>query len=206
VRTNFGHEFHIPKQDKLFISACDWKHLICELLIAERILRRHQQQFSINVWAGIVGACLVGPHVLPHRLTGKHYRDFLLHDLPKLLGVVPVTVRARMWYIHDGLPAHFSRTVRDVLNNTYRDQWRRTHCMASTHARFESSRFLPVGALITLVYATHVDNKEALHHHIVDVYQTIRLYPGIFGRMRRSVMRRVEACIESHGGKFEQLL
>jgi hypothetical protein len=26
---------------------------------------RHQQQFRINVWAGIVGDCLVGSHVLP---------------------------------------------------------------------------------------------------------------------------------------------
>jgi hypothetical protein len=40
--------------------------------------------------AGIVGDCLVGPHVLPHRFTGNHYRDFLSHDLPKLLEAVPL--------------------------------------------------------------------------------------------------------------------
>jgi hypothetical protein len=34
---------------------------------------RHQQQFSIHVWAGIIGDVLVGPHVLPHRLTGNSY-------------------------------------------------------------------------------------------------------------------------------------
>jgi hypothetical protein len=56
----------------------------------------------------IVGDCFVGPHVLPHRLTGSHYRDFLLHDLPKLLEDVPLAVGARMWYMHDGAPAHFS--------------------------------------------------------------------------------------------------
>jgi hypothetical protein len=27
-----------------------------------------------------------------------------------------------MWYMHDGAPAHFSRDVRDVLNNTYDDR------------------------------------------------------------------------------------
>jgi hypothetical protein len=73
------------------------------------------------VWAGIPGNCLVGPHVLPHRLTGNHYRDFLLHDLPQLLGDLPLTVRARMWYTHDGALAHFSRAVLDVLGNTYHD-------------------------------------------------------------------------------------
>jgi hypothetical protein len=51
---------------------------------------RHQQRFSINVWAGIFGDCLVVPHVLSHRFTGNHYRDFLLHDQPKLLENVPL--------------------------------------------------------------------------------------------------------------------
>jgi hypothetical protein len=57
---------------------------------------RHQQPFTINVWAGIVGDYLVGPHVLPHRPRGNHYREFLLYDLPKLLEDVPLAVRARM--------------------------------------------------------------------------------------------------------------
>jgi hypothetical protein len=30
-----------------------------------------KQQFSINVGAGIVGFCLVGPHVLPQWLIGE---------------------------------------------------------------------------------------------------------------------------------------
>jgi hypothetical protein len=72
---------------------------------------------------GIVGNCLVGLHVLPHQLTGNRYRDILSHDLAKLLEDVPLAVRARVWYMHDGAPAHFSRAVRDVLNNTYQDQW-----------------------------------------------------------------------------------
>jgi hypothetical protein len=62
---------------------------------------RNQQQFNMNVCAGIVGDCLIGPYVLPHRLTDNHYRDFLLHDLPKLLPDVPLAVRTRMWYLHD---------------------------------------------------------------------------------------------------------
>jgi hypothetical protein len=72
--------------------------------------------YSVVVINFDVGNCLVGLHVLPHRLTGNHYRDFLLYDLPKLLEDVPPAVRAQMWYMHDGAPAHFSRAVRDVLN------------------------------------------------------------------------------------------
>jgi hypothetical protein len=72
--------------------------------------------------------------------------------------------------------------------------------MASTLARFESSGFLPAGTPKTFVYAVPVDNGDALHHLIVDTCQIIPNYPGIFERMRRSMMRRVEVCIESHGG------
>jgi hypothetical protein len=38
--------------------------------------------------------------------------------------------------------------------------------MASMLARFESSGFVPVGYLQTLVYAAPVDNEEALHHRM----------------------------------------
>jgi hypothetical protein len=77
--------------------------------------------------------------------------------------------------------------------------------MASTVGKLESSGFLPVGTPKTIVYAAPVDNEEALHHRIVDACQTIRNYPGIFERMRRPMMRCVEAFIESHGGHFEHL-
>jgi hypothetical protein len=75
----------------------------------ERILCRHQQQFSINVWAGIVGDCVAGSHVSPHRLTGNRYRGFLLHDLPELLEAVPLAAE------HE---CGACRAVRDVLSKT----------------------------------------------------------------------------------------
>jgi hypothetical protein len=62
------------------------------------------------------------------------------------------------------------------------------------------------GHLGTLVYAVPVDNEEALHHRTADVCQTIRNYTGVFERMRRSMMRRIEACIGCHGGYFDHLL
>jgi hypothetical protein len=161
------------------------------------------------VWVGIVGDYSIGPHILAHRFTGNHYRDFLLHDLPKLLEDVPLAARARMWYLHDGAPAHFSRAVRDVLSNTYHDRWIGWGGPTACHLRSPDLNLLDFylwGHIKTLVHAAPVDNEEALHHRTVDACQTIRNYPGIFERMRRSAMRRVEACIECHGGQFEHLL
>jgi hypothetical protein len=37
----------------------------------------YHQRFSISVWCGIVHDLLIGPYVLPARLTGPIYRDFL---------------------------------------------------------------------------------------------------------------------------------
>jgi hypothetical protein len=74
------------------------------------------------VWAGIVIDYLVGPHVLPHQLTGNHRRNVLLHELLKLLEEYHWQLEHEC-DMHDGAPAHFSRAVRDVLNNTYHDRW-----------------------------------------------------------------------------------
>jgi hypothetical protein len=73
--------------------------------------------------------------------------------------------------------------------------------MTSTLDSFQSSRFLPVETPETPC----VDNEDALHHRIVDACQTIGNYPGIFVWMLRTI-RRVEACIESHGEHFWHLL
>jgi hypothetical protein len=71
--------------------------------------------------------------------------------------------------------------------------------MASTlHARFVPPDFYLWGHFKTLVYAAPVDNEESLHHRTVDACQGIRNYPGIFELILRSMMRRAEACMESH--------
>jgi hypothetical protein len=88
----------------------------------------------------------------------------------------------------DGTKTHFSRAVRDVLNNTYHNRWIGIGG-PTTLARFDSSGFLPVGTPKSTVYAAPVDNEEA--HRIVDVCQTIRNYSGIFERMRWSMTKRV---------------
>jgi hypothetical protein len=77
--------------------------------------------------------------------------------------------------------------------------------MATTLTRFESSGILPGGTPKTFCVTAPADNEQARHHRNVNVFQTIRNCLGIFERMRRSMMRRVEACIESRGGHFEHL-
>jgi hypothetical protein len=82
-----------------------------------------QQRFSINVWCGIVHDLLIGPYVLPARLTGPVHRDFLEQSLPELLEDVLLHVRRRMWFMHVGAPAHFSTYAREYLNAVFPARW-----------------------------------------------------------------------------------
>jgi hypothetical protein len=108
-----------------------------------------------------------------------------------------------------GAPAHCSRAVPYVLNNTYHGRWIGRGGRTAWPPRspdFNTLDSYPWRHLKTLVHAAPVDNEEVLYHRTVDACQTIHNYPGIFERMRRSMVRRVEACTESHGGHFEHFL
>jgi hypothetical protein len=79
--------------------ARDNPHAICK--------RGYQVCFSVSVLAGIVGDIVVGPYLLP----AQQYRDFLETVLPGLLEDVPLAVRQRLWFQHDGVPAHYGEDV-----------------------------------------------------------------------------------------------
>jgi hypothetical protein len=75
-----------------------------------------------------------------------------------------------------------------------------------TSSTYKKMEFYLCGHLKPLAYAASVNNEEALHHCIVDACQTIRNCSDIFERIWRSMLRRVEACTESHGEHCEHLL
>lgn len=49
------------------------------------VQKARQQQFSLNVWAGIIDGHLIGPVFLPRRLNGQNYTTFLRDDLPQII-------------------------------------------------------------------------------------------------------------------------
>ncbi|GFX86293.1 DUF4817 domain-containing protein [Trichonephila clavipes] len=87
--------------------------------------RAEQDRFLVNIWAGILGDHLIGPYILPDRLTGPRYLIFLEQVLPELLDSAHVTAATRtsMWFQKDGVPAHFSISVRNHLNATCGERW-----------------------------------------------------------------------------------
>jgi hypothetical protein len=102
---------------------------------------------------GIVGDCLEGAHVWPHRLTGNHqsYRKMYHWQSEHECGTCVMVLRA-VW---------------EVLSNTYHDQWTGRGGPTAWPPRstpdLNPLDFYLWGHLNTLVYAARIDN-EALSH------------------------------------------
>jgi hypothetical protein len=82
--------------------------------------QRFQRRFLINVWMGVIGGVLIGPFLgFPRTVGGNTYLNFLQNELPGLLEDIPLEVRKSMIYQHDGAQPHFSRVVRQHLNEIF---------------------------------------------------------------------------------------
>ncbi|KAJ4428923.1 hypothetical protein ANN_25919 [Periplaneta americana] len=169
----------------------------------------HQVRFSLNMWAGIIGDRLVGPHVLVNRLTGQAYTNFLENTIPHVLEDTPLINRQHIHFLHDGAPAHFSRTARRYLDRRFPDR-----CMGRGGPIAWPPRspdlnpldFYLWGHLKSLVYSSPVPDLESLRNRIVACSEDKRNTPGVWDRVRRSMRHRCEVCIQVGGGHFEHLL
>lgn len=171
----------------------------------------HQQRFSLNVWGGMIGNFLLGPVFLPPRLDGRNYHHFLVHTLPELLEDIPVNGRRRMWFMHDGAPAHFSHLARDWLSQpfNYGNRWIGRGGPIAWPPRSPDLNPLDYfvwGHCKALVYARPVNDVGELRQRVIDAFETIRNMNGIFHRVNESLYRRLEACVLANGGHFEQLI
>ncbi|KAL4103448.1 hypothetical protein QTP88_018825 [Uroleucon formosanum] len=85
-------------------------------------IRGSQYKFSINIWCGLVGNTLLGPHELPARLNGQGFLYFIMHHLPILLENVPLEEQETMWFMLDGAPPHHTNAVRQQLHYLFPDK------------------------------------------------------------------------------------
>ena len=86
-------------------------------------IRVHQVRFNVNIRGGILGDYLLGPIIIPDRLNGAAFLEFLQNTLPLIMEEISHAIRREMWFQNDGAPAHFSLQVRAHLIRVYREKW-----------------------------------------------------------------------------------
>lgn len=168
-----------------------------------------QQRYSLNVWAGLVNGQLIGPFVLPHRLTGNDYLHFLENSLPELLEDVPLNVRRNMWFLHDGAPAHFSHLVREHLNNIFENKVIGRGGPVPWPPRspdLTPMDFYLWGLMKAMVYNTEIVDLEDLRNRVQAAAAEIRQQGLGLAEYVESWVRRARLCIQQVGANFEHLL
>lgn len=160
---------------------------------------------------GIIGSYLIGPHILPPRLSGQGYLEFLQGNLNDLLDEVPVQIRQNMWMMHDGAPAHYTVNVRQWLHEHFPGRWigRGQDAPIAWPPRspdLNPCDFYLWSHLKGLVYSTPVDNLDILEARVRNATNLIRNDINIFQRVKYNFSRRLRACLAAGGGHFENNL
>jgi hypothetical protein len=107
--------------------------------------------------------------------------------------------------MHDGARAHCARAVRRHLTRRYGQRWMGRGGPVPWPRK--SPDLNPVDYCVWgHVYTSAVDTVEELQHRIRGTRQQIRNEPGVFERIRNSMRRRVQCCVQMQGQHFEHIL
>jgi hypothetical protein len=162
----------------------------------------------VRVWVGILGDQPLGLAVLPNTLTCAVYRQFSVNELPVPLEHVSLH-QQQLWFMQDGAPPHFLPIVRQHVNQTFGEQWIGLGGPVNRPTRSSDHDPLDVwlwGHLKMLMYSALISNLVVLQQRVENACQEIRVKPGIFDRVRTSVRRRAESCVEMHKNHIRHLL
>ena len=161
----------------------------------------YQRRFSVNIWVGIMGERLVGPFILPDRLNGNLYLQFLRNEIEDFRDNLPLNLYQNMWFMHDGAPPHFERHVVNYLNVEYNNQWIGRNGPVAWPARSPDLNPLDFyfwGHMRTLIYGTIPENRDDLVNRIMNSANQIRNDPHILQSVQQNVIRRLNLCIEQN--------
>jgi len=169
--------------------------------------RSFQVRWNLNIWAGIIGNELIGPCVLPNRIRGNNYADFLRDNLPDLLEDVPLNIRQTMWFQHDGAPPHNSRRVRHYLDTRFPNSWIGRGGPVTWPARSPDLNpldFFLWGYLKSIIYQDPIETLEELEEKLHCAVGSVT--PEMLQLTQQSLIHRANACIQMAGLHFEHLL
>lgn len=167
----------------------------------------HQRRWSLNVWAGIVGDHLIGPFFFNGNLNGIMYLQFLQHELQNMFDDLPLHIIQRLWFQQDGAPAHFTRGVRNYLNEVFGANWIGRGGPIQWPARspdLTKLDFFLWGYVKEVVYQTEPTTREDMMLRISNAFHSIDR--NMLRDVNNSFLHRIEICSQENGGHIEHIL
>jgi len=158
------------------------------------------------MWCGVTGDQVIGPYILPQRLTGDIYANVLQDELPALLENVLLQTRRQMYYQHDGEPTHFSHVIRQYLNHKFPNRWIGRGGAENWPPRSPDLNPLDYhmwGYRKTMVYAHKVNTREELLQRMFGSARSI-INAAVLCKVTSSLYTRVRIFIQKDGGNFQQ--
>jgi len=122
---------------------------------------------------------------------------------------IPLKIRGQMYFQHDEAPPHYTRHVREYLNESFPNRWLDRGGAVAWPPRSPDLILLDYyvwGHMKTLAYETKVYSRAALRHRVFAAAKHIRNHPDNIASATQSLLMRAENCIATGGGHFEQLL
>lgn len=139
-------------------------------------------------------------------LNGEGFLDFLRNDLNELLEDVDYQTKRRMWLQMDGAPPHFSRMVREFLNEQFPDKWigrGRPIPWPSRSPALTSPDFFLWGYIKNVVFKDAPTTKEDMMERIRNACRAIPR--EVLLKTADEFHKRIVKCIQAEGGNFEHL-
>lgn len=167
-----------------------------------------QQMWGINVWCAVFNGSLIGPHFYEGHLTGERYLQFLQNSLPDLLENIPLAQRQSMIWQQDGAPPHNCLLVTNYLNQVFPNRWIGTNGPIRWPPRSPDLTpldFFIWGYLKDSVYTRRPQNLEDLKAKIREACNTLTQQMLLMS-CTRTLLSRLEACVQNEGRQFEALL
>lgn len=160
---------------------------------------------GLTVWAGIHAAGVIGPFITRGTVNGERYLAMLETQFWPALTALPNY--HRYVFQHDGAPPHWSRAVRDWLDEHFPNRWigRRGNYLEwpPRSPDLTVCDFFLWGYIKNKVYATRIRNLDELEQAIVNAFH--QLQPDVIGRACETLPSRLQDCINADGSHFEHL-
>lgn len=168
---------------------------------------KFQGRETINVWCGIIGNKIIGPHFFNTTLNGDIYLSFLQHELEDYLDNIPLEEMRSIVFQQDGAPPHCVFGVRNYLTQRF-DEWIGRDAPVKWPPN--SPDLTPMdtflwGTLKDRVNAHTINNIDHLKELIREEVQVLnRNYANSISSAVERMRRTYRKCIEENGGPVEQ--